>query len=147
VAAIEPTAWDALLESLGVVNMPFDVNGVLDILGSVGIDTANVNPLALYEILMSVDWDTYIVTKTSVIDLMTEIGINLSQITETQVAALLDYLKLNDLPVDIHLLMRFAGMTGIDTTNWNQVTIHEELDAIDWANIELNKQWFDGYLA
>ena len=74
-----------MLSSLGIVEMPFDVNEILGILENSGVDTSEISATSMYEILLTVDWDTYVITKTSILDLLSDLGVDLNTITEDMI--------------------------------------------------------------
>jgi hypothetical protein len=52
--------WTYIFETLGVVEMPYDVHEIIGILETVGYDSSTVDQYTLYYILIEIDPDNFV---------------------------------------------------------------------------------------
>jgi len=79
----DPNLWLEVKMELGIIDMPYEVNYVLDLLEYVGYDSTTVDANLMFEILHSVDWNVTIMDNFALQSFFTDLNIDSSTFNET----------------------------------------------------------------
>ena len=97
-------------DSYGIVDLPYDVNYILDILWRVGYDASTVDANAMWAYLVETDWTDFVLDRTALDSFWADNGIDTGYFdTYTYEDILLNELYVPDLVYDVHYILGLLG--------------------------------------
>jgi len=139
VATFDQTAWEEVMMELEIYDIPYQINYILDLLETLGVDTTMIDLDAMYDTLITNDWNNFVLDMYVLDEFLAEFGIDSSSFDQKIWEEIIAELEIIDMPYEVHYILDLLEYVGADTTNIDQNEMLEYLNATDWDNFVLDE--------
>jgi len=130
--------WPGVQQELGIIDLEYDVNYVLYLLETLGVDTTTIDAYLMQEILMSMDAD-FVLDNYSLEEFLVEIGVDSTTFDPNMYMGVKAELGIVELPLEANYIISLLEFVEYDTSSLNATAIQEWLMAVDWDNFVLDE--------
>ena len=144
----DQSAYELMLIELGIVEMPYEVHYILDLLDYVGFDTDTIVQEEMFAVLEGTDWDNFVLDQTVIEDFFSQLGIDVETFNQTAYQEVLDELLYIYLPYDVHYILDILDRVGYE--GWedlSQTDMYNWLASIDWEGFYLDEYAMNEFFA
>jgi hypothetical protein len=136
----DPELYANVLSELEIMNLPYDVHYILDLLTYVGYDIDMIDQPSMLMYLESIDWDNFVLDNYALESFFIEMGIDYTSFNETAWEEVKNEdLGIADLPYEVNYILDLLSYVGFDVSTIDNNLMFELLESTDWTNFVLDK--------